>query len=99
MVGVRRGSQKRQQAWQQDAAAPDFALWESELRPRRWTRLGNWLLRAFGDVAHRDGFVLVSGGGVCWHCYVPTQTAVRTPARPTARNTGHPARDLQAPLN
>jgi hypothetical protein len=55
-----------------DRSRRDFELWEAELRQGRWSRWAGWLLRAFGDVANRDGFVLVTGGGVCWHCYVPT---------------------------
>jgi hypothetical protein len=82
MTGVRAKSHKPEP----DAATRDFQLWERELKPRRLARWGGWLLRAFGDVAHRDGFVLVTGGGVCWHCYVPTESsrADATPRRQTA---------------
>ena len=88
MTGVRRASQKDQPA-RPDATTRDFTLWEAELKQGLLSRLGAWLLRAFGDVAHRDGFVLVTGGGVCWHCYVPSETpraAAPAVATPTPRD-------------
>jgi hypothetical protein len=84
---VRRGSHKPEAqrapaSEAQDRWQRDFELWESELRQGRLSRWAGWLLRAFGDVANRDGFVLVTGGGVCWHCYVPSTDRPSAP-RPT----------------
>ncbi len=93
MTRVRRASQKGKPG-RPDTAQRDFALWEAELKRGVLSRLGGWLLRAFGDVAHRDGFVLVTGGGVCWHCYVPSE--IPRAAAPAAVTPAPVPRDLTA---
>jgi hypothetical protein len=46
----------------------DFDLWAAELKQGRWKRRANELLSRIGELAQRDGLVIVGGPGGSWYC-------------------------------
>jgi hypothetical protein len=55
----------------------DFDLWAVELKQGRWKRRVGELLSWIGEVAQRDGLVIVGGPGGSWYCTSVARTGPR----------------------